>query len=27
LFVIFGYTGIVYKKGVKRTFADINRIS
>lgn len=27
LFVIFGYADVHYKKGVKRTFADINRIS
>jgi len=27
LFVIFGYTDVHYKKGVKRTFADIHRVS
>jgi len=27
LFVIFGYADVHYKKGVKRTFADIHRIS
>jgi ferredoxin len=26
LFVIFGYTDVVYKRGVKRTFADIHRV-
>jgi len=27
LFVIFGYSDVIYKKGVKRTFADIHRVS
>ncbi|MDP4239346.1 MAG: nitroreductase family protein [Bacteroidota bacterium] len=27
LFVIFGYTDIIYSKGVKRSFADIHRMS
>jgi nitroreductase/NAD-dependent dihydropyrimidine dehydrogenase PreA subunit len=27
LFVIFGYANVHYKKGIKRTFADIHRIS
>lgn len=27
LFVIFGYANVHYKQGVKRTFADINRVS
>ncbi len=27
LFVVFGYTDVVYNKGVKRSFAEINRIS
>ena len=26
LFVIFGYTDVTYKRGVKRTFADIHRV-
>jgi len=26
LFVIFGYTDVIYKRGVKRTFADIHRV-
>lgn len=26
LFVIFGYTDVIYKRGVKRTFADIHRM-